>query len=489
MYKLQSLQKPASLLLLAAMLSGICLSGCGDNPQSGGDTTAPDETTSQAAVTEENRLEELGDRDLTGKTLKVLDANGSPNLHQNIPAEEENGEAINDALIKRDRYISERYKISIEYEQTSPGEGTTTFKNSVLADDKNYDMVISVIGGSGSGIGSLASAGVLTDLNSLEYLSLDREWWSPLIYDSCKINDIMYYTAGDIAPSIYCAPGCIYLNKKLASEYKIGVDEVYDSVKTGKWTIDYLGTLTKDLSRDLNGDDVLRADDDFFGMLNEPNGLSAAVFLAGAGVDLSYIDKDGNLAANLGSEHTIDAIEKLKSVLTDAKYENLHSAFIGDRAIFMMHYVSSAYTRYRDMGSDFSILPIPKYDENQSTYRSLVNTWCNSFIGVALNADKDYVPFVMEALAYYSHLNVRPLAYDMAFKQKGARDERDAEMLDTIFDTLYLDFNSFSNFGGSIDKLSTALFSDGSFASDWASIKDSTIAEMEKFSKAWTKSE
>lgn len=212
MNNLKSLKKPVSLLLLAAMLTGICLSGCGENTQSGGDTTASDESTSLAAVTETNRLDELGDRDLTGKVLKVLDANGSPNLHQNIPAEEENGESINDALVKRDRYVSERYNISIEYEQISPGEGSTAFKNSVLADDKNYDMVISVIGG--SGIGSLASAGVLADLNSLEYLSLDREWWSPLIYDSCRINDIMYYTAGDIAPSIYCAPGCIYLNKK-----------------------------------------------------------------------------------------------------------------------------------------------------------------------------------------------------------------------------------------------------------------------------------
>ena len=58
-----------------------------------------------------------------------------------------------------------------------------------------------------------------------------------------------------------------------------------------------------------------------------------------------------------------------------------------------------------------------------------------------------------------------------------------------IFDTLYLDFNSFSNFGGSMDVLKKALFEDGSFASDWASIKDSTLAEMEKFAKTWTKSQ
>ena len=476
---MKHLQRAMSLILLSALVCGTFSCGETTTDQSGETTPA----TEPSVTTPSDRLDELGEKDLSGKTLRFLDANGSPNIHQNIPYEVQNGEVINDALIARDRYLTERFGFDIEYEQPSQGEGITAFRNSVLAGDKNYDVVVSVIG---NAVGNLASAGVLANLNSFEYLSLDREWWSPLIYESCKIGGIMYYTAGDIAPSIYCAPGCIYINKKLAADYKISVDEVYDSVKSGKWTIDYLGKLTKDLSRDLNNDDLMKADDDFFGMLNEPNQLTAAVFLAGAGVDLSTIDKNGNLSTELGSEHTVDAIGKLKSVLTDAKYENLHSAFIEDRAIFMMHYVSSAYTRYRDMESDFSIVPVPKYDESQSTYRSLVNTWCNSFVGVAADADPEFVPFVMEAMAYYSHENVRPHAYDNAFKQKGARDERDAEMLDMIFDTLYLDFNSFSNFGGSIEILIRALFQDGSFSSEWASVNESTLAAMEKFQKNWT---
>ena len=472
----------AAVLLAAIILTTF---SCGEGVSD--DTTIAETTQETTEKVGSDRLDELGERDFSGKVFSVLDANGSPNLHQNIPAEEENGDAINDALYRRDRYISDRYKIEISYEQNN--SDVSVFQNSVLAGDRNYDMVISILGNEGgSGIGRLQSAGVLADLNSFDYLSLDREWWSPLIHDSCNINGIMYYTAGDIAPSIYCAPGCIYMNKKLADEYRISIDDIYTSVTDGKWTYDLLGSLTKDLSRDLNGDDKMRADDDFFGMLNEPNRLSAAVFLSGAGIDLSTIDRSGNLTTELGSEKTIDAIEKLRSVLTNAEYENLHSAFIGDRAIFMMHYVSSAYTRYRDMESDFAILPIPKFDEEQETYRSLVNTWCNSFIGVALDVKDDYVPFIMEALAYYSHINVRPAAYDNAFKQKGARDDRDAEMLDIIFDTLYLDFNSFSNFGGSVDALSRALFKDESFSSTWASIKDATSAAMETFAKAWLKS-
>lgn len=59
-------------------------------------------------------------------------------------------------------------------------------------------------------------------------------------------------------------------------------------------------------------------------------------------------------------------------------------------------------------------------------------------------------------------------------------------MLDTIFDTLYLDFNSFSDFGGSISRLGSALFNDGNFASDWASIQTVAETAMKEFSDNWT---
>lgn len=473
-------RKAITLLTVALFSSAV---SCGDNEVIQ-DTNVSDtslETSSQ------DRLDELGAKDFGGKTFTILDANGAPNTNVNIPEEEENGEVINDALIKRDNFIDNLYKVSIEYVQTTSSDGINLLKNSVLADERAYDLVFAPI--SGDGLNSAASAGVLANMDSFDELSLDKSWWSPLIYSSLSIDGHIYYTGGDIAPSIYCAPGCIYLNKELAKDYQISIDDVYDSVNNGKWTVEYLTHLTKDLSQDLNNDDTLKADDDFFGFLNEPNGLSAAVLLAGSGIDLSSIDKNGQLTTTLGNEATYNAIDKLQALVTNAPYNNLHSAFIEDRAIFMLHYVSSAYSRYRDMTSDFAILPIPKYDENQSTYRSLVNTWCNSFVGIPANVDSTFVPFITEALAYYSHENVRPYSYENAFKEKGARDERDAEMLDLIFDTLYLDFNSFINFGGSLDKLASALFKGGSFSSDWASIKESVIAEMDEFRLGWTQSE
>ena len=48
-----------------------------------------------------------------------------------------------------------------------------------MAGDNAYDMIISVIN---SSVGTLANDGLLADLCSLDALSLDKEWWSPLIF-------------------------------------------------------------------------------------------------------------------------------------------------------------------------------------------------------------------------------------------------------------------------------------------------------------------
>ena len=249
-----------------------------------------------------------------------------------------------------------------------------------------------------------------------------------------------------------------------------------------------LNRLAGELDRDLNEDNSFYADDDFFGILNENNSLTAACFMAAAGINLSSIDDNGRLYSELNSEKAVNAVDKLAKVLSKAPRKDsnaLHTAFKDDRVVFLMHYASSGYTRDRDMKSNYIMLPLPKYDENQENYRSLVNTWCNAFVCVPTTADTERAGFIMEAMAYMSRETLRPAAYDMALKVKGARNENDAIMLDTIIDSIYLDFNSFMEFGGSVAKIGYAIFKDAAYSSSIAGLMDSMNAEMEKFSEAW----
>lgn len=400
-------------------------------------------------------------------------------MHVNQPEETETGDILNDALFRRNKEVEELYNLTIEY---GKGDGNT-LQSSVLADEDYYDMCIATIAGTGLSVPS--NSGLLMDLCTIDELSLDKPWWSQLMYDSLSIGGKLYYTSGDISPAMYCAPGCYYANKPLLADHKIECEDIYASVHDGSWTIDKMISLTKDMDRDLNNDGVMSEADDYFGQLNEVGTLSTAVHLVGAGVKTSEIDKDGKLVLNFNNEYTISVIEKLQKILTNFTPKDIHTAFMNDRIVFLKHYVSSAYTRYRDMKSDFLILPMPKYDEKQESYYSLVNTWCTSFVGVPKTADAEKIGFIMEALAYKSYVDIRPQVYDVAFKAKGARNEEDASMLDIIFDTLYLDFNSFLDFGGAMTALNNALFNEKGLASEYASIESAATAEIEKFTNTW----
>ena len=470
----------AAALMLTLLLSSAC--GGEAAPVSGTEPISADTETEQQA--EPTRLDELGEHDFGGRTFTMLDCLGDINI--NLPDKNAEGDIINDTIAQRNEQIAERYNVTFSYADcTDQGQRAQLVKQSVLADDPAYDVVFGTIP---SCIGSLSTEGILGDLCSMPALSLDANWWSPLIYDSCRIGGKMYYTTGDISPISYRSPACFYANVRLLNQYGIEKDTLYNAVNEGKWTLDLLKQLGGGLDQDLNNDGKMVPDDDFFGILNETNNLTSACFLTAAGVDLCSVGTDGRLYTDLLGEPVITAIEKLSSVLNKKERKDtnaLHTAFKSDRAVFLMHYVSSAYTRYRDMDADYVILPLPKFDEAQKTYRSLMNTWMNSFVAVPSYAATEENGVILEALAYLSNGMLRPTAYETAYKFKGARNEQDAQMLDIIIDTLYLDFNSFMEFGTSLNPITAAIFKDKAYVSAEEKLADKTKTEIDKFTAAW----
>ena len=73
----------------------------------------------------------------------------------------------------------------------------------------------------------------------------------------------------------------------------------------------------------------------------------------------------------------------------------------------------------------------------------------------------------------------------MVYKQKGARDEQSAEMLDIIFDCLYLDFNVIYNFGSLYTDLRTIVMDGAPFASTVESHLDAAQQAIDDFSELW----
>ncbi len=483
--------KHFSCAILTLLL--ICVS-CGEAAeQSNTKDTAPADTTvsTTAETTEPDHLTELGARNFDGRVFTILDANDHPEMHINMPGEEENGDIINDALYKRDAAIEELYNVDIQYVQISDAiKGTTQLKNDVMADGNSYTICISTL--LGGTLGTIALEGVLANLMEMPYMSLDQNWWSSLMYNSLQFDGKMYYTTGDISPTMYQMPSCLYLNTTLADNYDIRSD-FPQLVRDGKWTWDTLIASTKDMNRDVNEDNKMDTWDDFFGFAhNELSSLVTNAYVISAGIDLSTISSDQTaIEVDLLNERTLNAIDKIKQVvIPNLKIRDFNDVitktFKEDRALFLHHYIESASVYLRDMNSDYLILPLPKYDEAQESYRSFANAWADAFVAVPITSDPEFAGFMTEALGYYSYKNVRPQTYEIMYKQKTTRDADSAEMLDVIFNTVYVDFNCIYDFGGTASVLTKVLSGKGELASQMEKISSKIDAALTKFTDSWT---
>ena len=484
------MKRKLSLMLALLLCAGALCQSCGDE-KGGTETSAPQtgDTTTPAAETD--YLDTLGEKDFGGAkfTIRAPSSSG-PVAIFNMQIGEVNGEVVNDAQYNRDKYVEQRYNVTIEYIETDSTTDGSTLTNSMLAGDSIGDVIVDSLSEGTGRMSVLFNNKLLQNLLEVPYLQPDREWWSRLMYQNLTINDKLYFTSGDLAPFSYIGPACIYMNLKVADNYGIDENELYSKVYDGKWTMDVLYSLTKDADNDLNNDGKLDCLNDFFGIVNENNTLTSTLLLATCGVKLSeYNEKTGKLEVNLGAPKVVDTIDRLsqlfKTIDNNGDNTNLFDKnFKFDQSIFALHYVESTVRRFRDMESDYVIYPMPKYEETQETYVSFINPWVNAFIGIPLvQDDLEKTGFITEVLEYLSVQNVRPAIYDVTLKGKALNNEDSMAMLDLIFSTTYLDYNANFKFGGVLDAVNRAIFQGQPYSSAYASCEEKMNAELEEFMK------
>ena len=91
------------------------------------------------------------------------------------------------------------------------------------------------------------------------------------------------------------------------------------------------------------------------------------------------------------------------------------------------------------MESDYSIIPYPKYDEQQAEYLSFLHDQFTTFCVLVTAEKPGEIGAVLEAMCSESHNSVIPAYYDVALTKKYARDTDSVLSLETIFSHPYLD--------------------------------------------------
>lgn len=483
--KLHKISLALALLLVLSAASGCGSAGQGQ-AETGNDTT-DDTSTEDTTASETDYLETLELKDFDGYEYRIIAQ--SYDQRPNLPlADEETGEVLNDTIIARNRMVEDLLNISIV---NLPFENRDEVKNKVrtasMSDEDAYDLVITSIN---FGINTLTTDGCLYDLASLPNLDFSQPWWCQSIYDDYEVNGHFYFTSGPISPFYFYTPGFVAYNKTVTDAN--GIDGLEQLVLDGKWTFDKLKELTVGKAVDLNGDGTLDESDSY-----PISGSSDdAYFITGFGEKMITRTADNGFKFEMTSESFVNKVEQLTSYYSDKTtfadcVKNRKEAmrmFQEDRAMFNVTTMNNVITGYeelpsfREMKSDYGLLPLPKYNEEQKNYVTIAQPAGPAGVAVPSTCrDAERNSLIMEVMAYYSNDMIRTAAYEKIVKGKGARIEGAEEMLGIIYDNIVYDMNYVFDFGGS--KTAMTDF----FAKNSGDYMSKVTAKMEKAEAALEK--
>lgn len=427
---------------ICALLAALTAVSCGsagraqvtdDSVTTNEETTAPEDT----ALTDD-----VPPLDFEGREFRTVE---QTSVMYGFAPEEQNGDIINDAVYERARKAEERFNITItptDYEDNTVI--TSIVKKTVMSGDQNYDLVFGQMYQSGAA----AQSGIFADWQDVPYVDFSKPWYVKSINEAA-VGGKLYMIESELSISYFQQTWMILYNKTKAGDIN-GFPDLYKAVEDGTWTLDELNRLTSDVYRDTNGD-TKRDDEDFYGFAGTPGGCLVAAFLYGADGRLATVE-NGEVEQLITSERTIDVLEKLSKLFcsnegtitkSDALSKTRRELFPKGVVLFEAMQVNDLLREdfgLRNMSDEFGVLPLPKYDEKQEEYYTVVDGGASVMVVPANHDNTGMVGAVVEAMSAMSYTDVIPKYIGMAVEQKGTRDEESIKIMREILDSRVIDF-------------------------------------------------
>ena len=466
--------KRITAVLIALLMLVPTLASCSDNtPAETKETTAQQETAQTAestdasadeSETEEERIKpnipesaDFGGDDITFLHWYNTAWTETVRQSRDIYAEGITGEAINDAVYNRNVKIEDAYKVKIALQLEQSTDIASMVGQQVTAGDSTYDVVYQLL----SAAPALIQKSYFHNLFNVPNIDLEKPWWDQNSISSLSTMGILPLVSTSINVNDKDATAALAFNKTIASNNQL--EDLYTLVREGKWTYDKLTEMAEATYNDSNGDGTMTPDD-VYGFLGGRDVIDSLYHGSGS----QFITKNENdeFVFTFGTERDVDVISKGIDIVNSVWYFNHHAwkdqSDILYRQIFETGHGLFFWMRLDDVtnmragDADFGIIPIPKYEEAQDKYYSLVSQHTTGLMSIPITCAGDelsMVGMVLEALAAESHYTLIPEYIETSLKTKNSRDAESADMLDIILGNRVFDpmnVYSFANFGDAI---------------------------------------
>lgn len=480
------------LLALVLCISTLCtaLTSCANDPEDGnddpdGDTATPTPDDDEDKTEEfdiRKALEDLPECTFSGDVFTIAASSTYENvftIDQFATDDQKNGALVHDALFDRDAMVEEVLGIEIYYDDMLDSAMYGKIGNNISSGDDTYSLVLGTL--SNTAI-PMFNNNLLYDINEVPHVDLTKPWWNKNSIDNFEINDKIFMATGAITNRYVYSPYAMLFNQKLLADASL--ESPYVLMDNNEWTLETFVEMIEGHYYDLNPNDKVDIGD-FFGLAPASDAETAYYFACGA--TLLAKNEDGELEFTYMDEENLFILDDVMmmydsdDVLKYIQTYDSRDAFRESRAIFHSMALGDI-TMLNEMTDPYGIVPMPKYDEDQTEYYSNANRYISTMaLFPSSIVDIDNVGLIVEALAMTSQYTSLDAQYELVLLNRQALDAQSKASLMMVVESTTYDLCYAFNLAGMTEALRPIINSGGNYSSFYAGYATSLPAALEKF--------
>ncbi len=498
-------------IFLVLVLAAISAVSCTEVTESANSDVSGQNNSATSEVSIENKVlfDDLPEKDFGGKTVTFLVPGDSYSNYKSceIMEQESSPQLLNDEVKERNELVEDKFNVVINEVRTESTQSMVTLiRDAVYSSLDDYDIVMPYI----PDAATLAMEDALYLLNEQEYFNLDNSCWDQNAIESLSINGKTYFATGDISLLTLACTHALVFNKDMINEYSL--ENPYQLVNDGKWTIDKLQEMAKKVTADIDGTNGM-SNKDRYGFLINNNFVTSMYVGSGHSLtgknsdDMPYIEiiEEVQTAAPIFNKifdlvNDTTATGKIDD--TAGSYYSSAVASGGTCWSAATESVANKLALFRamaiidiiDLGNydcNFGILPVPKYSEAQDNYHSFVSTLYATCVAIPSSApDAEMSAIIAQAMCEASTNTTKNAYFEVILKLRKIQDNESEAMLDKIFDGRVYDLGVIYGWGGTTNSIGTfmnsvAFSGTQTFISTLDSITPTVEADLEKTLEAF----
>lgn len=430
------MKKIIAIIMLAAMVLTAVACGTTSGPAQGTDpvTTAPDAVTTDAPVTEPPKFVHSGNTYDQADFIILLSSLAGDTFND-FKYNETEPTVLDNAVQQKNMACEEMFDVVIDYVEdfSASTGGFSKMRQEKTAGTVGYHLSFMP----GQQVSNMAYTGLLYDLNHISTLDMKNEWWDQNANKELSVCNNLYFTTGDISVWDDMQQFCVSFSKELFRERGYNTADLYKLVMDGKFTYETVYGYAKDVSEDMDGNEVMDMNDRY-GILTWDDSIYGVMSSTGSKIVSKDKDTDLLTLTLTGDEAVYNTLTRYTEMIAEMginyqRYTNGGalgaSMFTEARAMFFFGRLSSLQN-WRDMDTDYGILPYPKIDENQDRYYTITSGYHTTyFCTLALDEDIEMRGEIAEGLAYLSMTYMTPAYHERTLVGTLVRDDESLEVL------------------------------------------------------------